>query len=158
MQSVHPKVQQRPLGLRFVTLAMALFGGAGIGLLLAAWLAPGSLLALFFSFLLLPAALVVGFHIWVGFAVLLLVRHLIKRVARPSPTLAPRGHVIPPGAWSFIPVGSCLGLLGGALIGLLLSNGSAPNVTLAWWIVGTAYGGALWHLARAGYLPFPESD
>lgn len=137
---------------------MALFGGAGIGFLLATWLAPGSHLALIFGFLLLPAVLIVGFHTWLGFAVLLLTLHLVRRLGRPSPPPAPRGHVIPPGAWSFIPVGSCLGLLGGALAGLLFSSGSALHAALAWWAVGTAYGGALWHLARAGYLPFPESD
>ncbi len=27
-----------------------------------------------------------------------------------------------------------------------------------WWAAGTAYGIALWHLARTGYLAFPESD
>lgn len=151
-------VPQRPLALRIVALAVALFGGAGIGLLLAAWLAPGSHLALISSFLFLPAVLVVGFHTWLGFALLLLAPHLIRRLAGSSPPPAPRGHVIPPGAWSFLPVGSIFGLLGGAAAGLLFSSGSALVATLAYWAVGTAYGGALWHLARAGYLPFPESD
>lgn len=151
-------MRQRPLVLTIVALGVALFGGAGIGILLANWAAPGSHLALILGFLLLPAALGAGFHAWLGLAVIISAPRMIGRIARPSSPPAPQEDVTPPGAWSFLLVGSCFGLLGGAVTGLFFSSVSGLYSTLAFWAAGTAYGGALWRLARAGYLPFPESD
>lgn len=148
----------RPLALRLLSLALALFGGAGIGILLAGMLAPGSQLALLLGFLLLPTILVVGLHLWLGFAVLLVALDFLRRRARAEPSGSARNLEIPPGAWAFIAVGSIAGLAGGVLTGLLFATGSVLRVTLAYWAAGSAYGAALWFLARAGYLPFPEGD
>lgn len=141
-------------------LGVAFFGAGGLGLALAAALAPGSQVASAISFLLLPAALILGFNAWLGLAILILVPQLIARLLRPGPSRVPveaRSEVVPPGSWAFVPMSSVITLVGGIVVGFLSITHQSWVVALVYWLVGTAYGASLWFLARAGYLPFPDS-
>jgi hypothetical protein len=149
---------KRPLVLRLLTLAITLVGGAVVGQLLAERLAPDSQLAVIPSFVLLPAILVIGFHTWLGVAVILLIPRLFGRAARRPPAIAADRQFVPPGAWTFLPVGTVFGLGAGLAIGFLFAAGSALYAAAAYWAAGTIYGAALWFLARTGYLPFPEEE
>jgi len=142
-------------------LTVAFFGGAGLGLALAAALAPGSELASAISFLLLPAALILGFNAWLGLAILLLMPQLIAQLLRPGSNRAPinnRQDLVPPGYWVFVPTSTASSLLGGILVGILSVDHSGWLVAFSYGALGTAYGATLCLLARAGYLPFPNSD
>lgn len=141
-------------------LAVAFFGAGGLGLALAATLAPGSQVASAISFLLLPAALILGFNAWLGLAILILVPQLIVRLLRPGPSrvlVEARREVVPPGSWAFLPMSSVIALAGGIVVGFLSVAYQGWVVALVYWLVGTIYGASLWFLARTGYLPFPDS-
>ena len=63
-----------------VVLAAVFFGGGAVGSGLAAWLAPDSNVAAVLSFLMLPAALIAGFHAWLGLAILILLPRFLRRL------------------------------------------------------------------------------
>jgi hypothetical protein len=141
-------------------LAVAFFGAGGLGLALAAALAPGSQVASAISFLLFPFAMISGFNAWLGLAVLILAPQLIARLLRRGPSRGPtdaRREVIPPGSWAFLPISSAVALAGGIVVGFFSVTHEVWFVALVYWMVGTAYGAILWFLARIGYLPFPDS-
>jgi hypothetical protein len=141
-------------------LAVAFFGAGGLGLALAAALAPGSQVAAAISFLLLPAALILGFNAWLGLAILILVPQLIGRLLGSGsmrPPIDARREVVPPGSWAFLPISSAVALAGGIVVGFFSVTHEVWFVALVYWTVGTAYGAILWFLARIGYLPFPDS-
>jgi hypothetical protein len=142
--------------MRLVTVLGMFFGGAGVGLLLAEWLAPSAAIASLVSFLMLPAAMIAGFHAWLGAAILLSVPRLARRLIDPSGRTT-EDCLVPPGAWAFLPIGSGAGGLGGLLTGLL-SPASVLVTVPIYWLAGTAYGFGLWRLARSGHLPFPDPE
>ena len=154
------EVPRRNALIAVIILAMAFFGAAGVGLTLAATLAPESQVASVISFLFLPAALIIGFNAWLGLAILILVPQLIARILHRGsirPPIDSRREVVPPGAWVFLPISSAIGLLGGIVVGFLTDTHQGWFIALSYWWVGTAYGATLWFLARTGYLPFPDS-
>jgi len=154
------EVPRRNSLIAVVILAVLFFGAAGVGLTLAATLAPESQVASVISFLLLPAALILGFNAWLGLAILILVPQFIARLLRGSPIRPPidsRREGVPPGAWVFLPISSLIALAGGVVVGFLSAPYQGWFVALIYWLVGTVYGASLWFLARTGYLPFPDS-
>ena len=94
------------------------FGGGALGLGLAELFAPDSHAAQFISFLFLPLALILGFHAWLGLAVLTLVLRLIMRVLRSRAITenAQNGAIIPPGTVAFMPIASMLSLAAGVSV------------------------------------------
>jgi len=152
-------LRRQPLVL-IAILLIVFFGAGGLGLGLAKLLAPESHLAAFVSFLFLPFALILGFHAWLGLAVLILIPRLFIRLLRGAGAVSQtnrRGDVIPPGRVAFLPTASGVGLVAGVLVGIVSSTHGFWFVLAIYWAVGTIYGGVLWALARSGYLPFPES-
>ncbi|MGR9101453.1 MAG: hypothetical protein ACU826_12900 [Gammaproteobacteria bacterium] len=151
---------RRPLWSMLALLSLALFGGGEAGLFLAASLAPDSDVAAFFSFLMLPAALIAGFYGWLGLALLSGVGRWVAGDFRRRPVDpgAERGQIVPDGSWAFVPAAAGFASVGGLLAGLLSATQSFLVVVGLYCLAGTLYGVALWRLARAGYLPFPDSD
>lgn len=141
-----------------LVLGLALVGGAGAGLALARWAAPGVPLAAFVSFVLLPAALVVGFHTWLGAAILVLLSRLLRRGGERRARGAPGSLLVPPGAWTFVPVATLIGAAGGAVVGLAFAQVGFLRSLAAYTVAGAGYGTLLWRCALRGYLPFPESE
>ncbi|HUP35758.1 MAG TPA: hypothetical protein VNC82_10005 [Candidatus Limnocylindria bacterium] len=153
-------VPRRRLLVTIAVLALAFFGAAGLGLALTERVAPGSHVAALLSFLLLPAALILGFYAWLGVAVLIAAPRLVAALVRGGPRRPPiESHqtVVPPGEWIFLPIASGLALPAGLVVGMLSPDRAVWAVGLLYWAIGTAYGASLWGLARHGYLPFPDS-
>lgn len=134
-----------------ITLGL-FFGGGGVGVLMADWLAPGSGVAGLFSFLAWPAAFLLGFYAWAGLAVFALLWRLIRGRGRPHPSEA----VIPPGTNGFIWSSLITCGMAGVIAGALSARYGLFMVTGIYLLVGLLYGALCWQLARTGWLPFPK--
>jgi hypothetical protein len=136
------------------------FGGGFLGIQVSRFLAPGSGLAEFVSFLTLPAAFVLGLVAWAGAAIPGAVRRFVLLVRKRdrSPSVKENGTkaMIPPGSFAFVPAALVPCLVVGAVVGAL-----SPRLGFGWVLclyagLGLSYGVVCWLLARTGYLPFPR--
>jgi hypothetical protein len=139
-------------------VTLAFLGGPVIGLLLARAVAPDSFVAEAVGAFMLPLAFAGGMQLWLGAAIATAVVQLVRRVASGGPWRPSSEALVdvPPGAFAFVPVSTGAGMAGGLMVGFVSS--SLPFL-VCWQLyaaVGAAYGVAVWQLARAGYLPFPE--
>jgi hypothetical protein len=141
-------------------LAVALFGGAALGLGLAQLMAPRSILADIVSFFVFPLAFALGWQAWIGLAIALSLPRLFRRLRRPEePAVEPEEVRAPvdalPGAGIFVPIATGMGLAAGVLVGLV-STWPLQAVLVAYTLSGLGYGLVLWGLANAGFLLWPE--
>ena len=141
--------------------ALVFFGGAAAGTTLAAYAAPGSTLAQVVAFLALPLALVTGFQLWLGAALLLLLPRLVRAIRRrewrPDVRTPPEEVLfVPPGHAVFVVTGAGWGSIAGLVVGLVPSAHSFLGAAGAFVALGVGYGLLTRELARAGLLPFPD--
>ncbi len=141
-------------------LAVALFGGAALGLGLAHLLAPRSVVADIVGFFVFPLAFALGWQAWIGLAIALSLPRLFRRLRRREelavePAKDREPLAVLPGAGVFVPIATGMGLAGGVLVGIV-STWPLPVVLVAYTTGGLAYGLALWWLANAGFLLWPE--
>ena len=128
------------------------FGGGYVGIELSHGVAPGSAIAEFVSFLMLPAAFVIGIVAWAGASILSVVRRLVRLGLKSDrPKIA-----IPPGSFAFVPAALLTSLSAGAVAGVLSSRLGSGWVLGLYAGLGLVYGVACWMLARSGFLPFPR--
>ena len=151
---------QRPGSITVPVVLVLFLGGGAVGTALANALAPGSIVAAFFGFFMLPAAFIGGFYAWIGLALLNAIGHLIRRWRGREAAAAPipRAHekVVPPGSIAFLLTSLVSTTMAGFVIGFLSSEWSLMS---AWALivgVGAGYGVLCWLLARSGFLPFPD--
>jgi len=146
---------------RLATVLVGFAAGPILGLLLAAFFAPGSDLVRTVGAFAFAAAFMVGVLAWAGLGILAAVlsglpRLLRGRRPRPAPVGAEE-RLVPPGSRSF----AWFGVLAGVATGVVAGAATALTVVQAvgiWGAAGLAYGGFLWAAAHHGYLPFPEGD
>lgn len=146
-------------------IAVLLFGGMAVGVLLAWLLAPDSGLARFVGLLILPLSLGAGIALWyaVAFAtVWRLLSAALMQSARGGDLESDlkarlqhlRGRPIP-GTHVFVPACLLISLAGGGLVGLAPSARGFWLALVVFAAAGLGYGLLLRHLARAGRLPVP---
>jgi len=150
----------RPTILIVLALAVALFGGAALGLGLAHVMAPRSIVADIVGFFVFPLAFALGWQAWIGLAIALSLPRLFRRLRRrEDPEVEPdedRAQAAElPGAGVFVPIAMGMGLGCGVLVGVV-STWPLPAVLVAYTFGGLAYGLMLWWLANAGFLLWPE--
>lgn len=150
----------RPTILIVLALAVALFGGAALGLGLAHIMAPRSILADIVGFFVFPLAFALGWQAWIGLAIVLSLPRFFRRLrkrgepeAGSDEDSAPAAEL--PGAGVFVPIATGMGLGCGVLVGIV-SSWPLPVVLVAYTFGGLAYGLMLWWLANAGFLLWPE--
>jgi hypothetical protein len=136
------------------------FGGAGAGIALARVVAPGSDVAQFVAFLVLPLALATGFQLWLGAAIVLLLPRLVRAIRRREwradvVTPAEEIHDVPPGHGAFVVTGTGWGAAAGLIVGFLPSASSFIAAAGAFVALGLGYGLLTRALARRGLLSFP---
>ena len=150
----------RPTILIVLALAVALFGGAALGLGLAHVMAPRSIVADIVGFFVFPLAFALGWQAWIGLAIALSLPRLFRRLRRrEEPEVEPdedRAQAAElPGAGVFVPIAMGMGLGCGVLVGVV-STWPLPVVLVVYTFAGLAYGLMLWWLASAGLLLWPE--
>lgn len=149
---------ERPGPFAMILAIVGLFlGSGGVGLWLAATLAPGSFVAEAVSFFALPVAFVIGLQLWYGLAIVGAIGKLIGMALRGSP---PQRALRPPpltGTFIFLPVSSTMGAVAGVIVGLLSPTQPVWMVAMTYWLTGTLHGFLGWRLARAGAFVPPES-
>ena len=149
-----------------LVLAGLLFGGMGVGVLLAQILAPGSLLAEAVGFLVLPLCLGAGMSAWHAAATAAVSRRLLGSIFQAArgkdlheaveENLSDlRGQQIP-GTGVFLPSSFLISAGAGALIGVLPASIGFLAAFAVLTLTGLCYGVLLRHLARAGILPLPD--
>lgn len=146
---------------QIVTTAVVFFGGAGAGMALARVIAPGSQVAEMVAFFALPLALVTGFQLWLGAAIVLLLPRFVRAIRRREwradvPTPAEELLEVPPGHAVFVVTGTGWGTAAGLLVGLVPSASSFAGAAGAFAMLGVGYGLLARTLARRGLLPFPD--
>jgi hypothetical protein len=137
-----------------------LFGGAGAGMALARVVAPGSNVAQMVAFLALPLALVTGFQLWLGAAIVLLLPRLVRVIRRrewQADVHAPVEKIceVPPGHGAFVVTGTGWGAAAGLIVGVLPAAASFVVAAGAFIALGLGYGVLTRALAKHGLLPFP---
>jgi hypothetical protein len=148
---------------QLVVTMVVFFGGAVAGTALAGFVAPGSDVAQFVAFLVLPLALGTGFQLWLGAALVLLLPRLVRAIRRrewrgDGETPIDDVHFVPPGHAAFVVTGAGWSLAAGVAIGLLPSATSFVGAAGAFAALGLGYGLLARALARAGLLPFPDES
>ena len=145
--------------LSFFLIALLFLGGGVFGVELAEIMAPDSILAQFVGLFLLPLSFAIGMQLWLGFALLMAIGHLIVYVFRKKKSVSQQPatpFTAPPGAFVFLPVSLFLSVAAGILTAIV----SSLNFFLVFFVyicVGAIYGTVVWMIARSGYLPLPES-
>jgi hypothetical protein len=142
---------------QIAVLALLLFGGAAAGTALARAVASESPLAAIAGFLVLPLALVTGYQLWIGLALVRLAPELVRVVtgrARPAP-LAPTAVLVPPGTAAFVVTGVGAGVAAGVVVGVLAGPARFLPALVLFAGAGLTYGLAARALAMRAYLPFP---
>ncbi len=135
----------------FLALAALFFGGAIFGLLLSWILAPEFPLALWLGLLSLPLALIIGAHLWLGFAMLSGSARLLYGAARGRGQ--PPAAAIPPGSLAFALSALGVSSLAGFILALAPNRLGFLPTLLAFVLLGALYGIICHRLARKGYLP-----
>lgn len=140
------------------TLGALFLGGCWLGLALAEWAAPGSILATFAGFFMLPAAFLAGFQLWLGVAIFWAILKLLKWLVKRDRPFDGGGYEarVPPGSWVFVLTSLLSSAICGFLVALTASQMSFLATLGLFLGVGFAYGVGCWLLARNGYLPFPD--
>jgi hypothetical protein len=138
---------------RFLTLLALLVGGAVAGPALARSVAPGSAVAEFVSFLVLPFSLLLGLMLWLGVATLALL--LTSGLRRPK--RVPDAPRMRRGGFVFVPVSVVLSGSVGIFVGVLPSSTSFIGAFLGYQMLGTFFGILAWQLAQRGHLPTVEN-
>jgi hypothetical protein len=149
----------------FGLLALLLFGGIGLGLLLVKIFSPSSALADFFGFMTFPLAFGISMTLWYYAASAVLVTKLVKILLKNrgkenfketvSSEMGQYRNKPLPAIFLFVPICTIISFIGGVLVGF--------NPTANFWIVvivftiaGFIYGLILKKLAHSGKLPLPE--
>jgi hypothetical protein len=135
--------------LRFAVLFGFALGGMPVGCLSAKAMLPDGAIGsvgIGVSALMLPLAVVLGARVWWFLADM---RDAIRTYnnARSGPRS---------GAWAFIPVSSVICSVAGLVLGLIAAPSSAIAVAVKLGLLGAAFGGLLFVLARAGAIPSEE--
>jgi hypothetical protein len=151
--------ERAPRGSDWLALALLLgllFGGAAAGQAVARALAPGSVVAEWIGFFMLPLALALGLQLWLGLWLLLALIGLARRPQRWSSALerSPRARSAR-GAWVFVPVAVGIGGMAGVLMAV---TAAAPAALLVCPLAGLLYGLTTWSLARSGWLRLPKHE
>ena len=133
------------------------FSGAILGLFLAITAAPGSGIAYFIGFSMLPLAFLFGRGLWESLAELSAIYHWIFRLFKHRQTTASQPNQRPPGSvlpGSFVLVLSCTGstILAGLVTAMFLTETPFGIVMFRYTLLGLIYGGLCWALARQGFL------
>ncbi|HSE51399.1 MAG TPA: hypothetical protein VLB00_04380 [Gemmatimonadales bacterium] len=144
----------RPTALVALSYVVLFLGAAGLGILLARSLAPGSWPAEVVGSFALPVAFAIGLQLWFGLALLSVIPRLLRREPGIRP-VAPKAGLF--GGFVFLPLSSVAGAVAGVVTGILSRVHPVWWVALLWWGVGTLHGLLAWRLARTGYLVPPES-
>lgn len=151
----------------FGLMALVIFGGAGLGFLMAYLLAPESDLAGFVGLFMLPLSFFIGLKSWHGIAMAVMSKRLMgaavktvvggksfsDAVAEQTADLDMRA---PPGTYVFLPIAIIISIPCALVIAFTaesLGTMAAFGVVAA---IGVAYGVLLRWLARSGRLPFPD--
>lgn len=156
-------------------LVATAFGGAGAGLALAWILAPGSAIAQFVGFIMLPLVLGFGFKLWEARVVSYLARRfgwglvkvlwqiLVNRrrpdVAHLMPTREDAeqlGHLMLRGMSAFTHMGLAVGIVAAPLAGLGADRFFLT--TVVFFLASAGFGRLCTQLARNGYLQPPSGD
>jgi hypothetical protein len=132
------------------------FGGGGLGIWVARWVAPDSNLAEFVSFLVLPAGFMFGIFGWAGAAIPAAIRRLLRRRAAQPIEKSDSKPIIVPGSFAFVPAALVTCVPAGMLVGVLSPDLGFVRVLLLYAGLGLGFGIVCWLLARAGYLQFPR--
>ena len=145
-------------GLRFLVSSGVFLGGAILGLCLAIVTVPGSGIAYFLGFSMLPLGYLSGHGMWNTLddfnsicrwvARFFNTRAQQKTRSRPRPT-----DFVPPGSFSLVV--TCVGTsaLAGILTAIFLPVEPAFGTVVTTYVgLGLIYGGLCWRLARSGYL------
>lgn len=151
-----PALERSPL-VQLVTVFASFAAGPLVGGGLAAWLAPGSILADVVGTFALPLAWIGGMVAWVGLAIVVLVLRLVGWLLGSRDRERVRAPQIPPGHGTFVAIAGGLSVIAGIVTGIA-RDGSFFEALMVWTGVGLAYGMALRWLASNGYLPFPEGE
>lgn len=148
-----PPWQKHPL-LCFLTLAVLFVGGAGLGVSLAEWRAPGSILAQFLAFFVFPISFISAFSLWRGFAIISALVLLAVRWRSRAALAADLEESILRRAFVMIPAPLAFATPCGLIVGLL--GGTPVSTTLLFLGAGLAYGLALYFAGRHGMIPLAE--
>ena len=132
------------------------FGGGGLGIWVARMVAPDSNLAVFVSFLALPAGFMFGIFGWAGAAIPAAIRILLRRRAAQPIEKSDSRLIIVPGSFAFVPAALVTCVPAGVLVGILSPSPGFAGTLLLYVGLGLMFGCACWMLARAGYLQFPR--
>jgi hypothetical protein len=143
--------RSRATATQALTFAVMFLGGAGAGLGLATWRAPGSFAAQVVGMFTFSLPFAIGMQWWLGTALLLALWGLVTKGPR-----TPLPGEVPGGAIVFVPVCAALVTTAGLLVGALATPRTIVATTALYLAVGVLYGVACWRLARSGYLPFPQ--
>lgn len=152
----HPLPGESRPWLTIGVTAVMFLGGAPAGLALARWFAPGSPVAEFVAFLVLPLSFVCALVLWQGFTLLVLLLKLIagglKKRTQPQEAVAllrrKAALMIPVPVVFCVPAGLIVGWLGD---GVLAAMGGFSAV-------GLIYGLGLYALAQKDLLPLLEPE
>ena len=148
-----------------LVLALLLFGGGGLGMLLADALAPGSTFATAVGMFMLPLCLGAGLGAWYSVASTAVWSRLVKALFRVgggqdlqsamTESFADMQGKAMPGTWVFIPVSVAISAVAGLLIAIAATSGALTALAA---VAGTGivYGLLLRWLARNGHLPLPD--
>jgi hypothetical protein len=152
----------------FALLATLLFGGMEVGLLLAEYLAPDSLVGQFVGFFMLPLSLGVGMTVWYWTAFGAFLLRILPPLRRKRPiteadfretfrgVISGMAKQVPPGCFLFVPVSTGISLLAGVAIGLIPSSAGLLRCIALTTLAGFVYGIMLWQLTKRGVIPIPE--
>ncbi|MGQ9898396.1 MAG: hypothetical protein ACUVR8_12685 [Acidobacteriota bacterium] len=134
----------------FPVMASVFLGGGIIGFGLTVVLTAERSLARLFGLCALPLAFIAGAHLWLSYALLRGLAHLLRRGALPR---FAQSDVIPPGSEAFVFTSIATSTILGVIVALSPSRlGFLP--TLAVFIVlGVGYGIICHLLGRNGFLP-----
>jgi hypothetical protein len=144
---------QPATGAQVLVLTLLFFGGGVAGVLLPAWLAPGSFAAEAVGFFSFVVPFVIGMQAWLGLAIVLAVWGHLRRVRHPD-AVRPTRADIPSGSFVFVPISTTIIGVAGLLIGFLGSSLGVIGTFALYLLLGLLYGTACWVAARSGYLPF----
>jgi len=144
---------------QFIANTVLLFGGAGVGLVLALIAAPSSAGAAFVGFAILPLSFFAGLAAWWGIALLNLGGHLVKKVVARE-AVSPNDPILksstPPGSFMFLPASVIVCLIGGGMVSLIAWSSWGLTALCGYPTLGLIYGIVLWLCARNGLISIDQ--
>jgi hypothetical protein len=152
-------IPSRSPWIQVISVFASFAAGPGLGSFVAHRTAPGSEFAQFVSPVAFALVFVGGLVLWFGIGVVAVVGKALFRLARGRSDWRTGQHAeTPTGYGAFVALGVVFGLLAGVVVGFVPQATSFLGSCAVHVAAGGAYGGALYALARHGYLPFAEPE